>query len=164
MIIEGTFTDQKSFYISYLQTDYLNLDRSPDRNNERENIVQVKCTLCGGYLPTEKCLKNKRQDKEKACWAGDSDRQKKDIPHHKDLRCVSEDNLIANFLKSPKDNNKRRKKVCFNERVNRESEKESEDGDDGKDKEMYAYMSRMFGNDEVLVDILVIVCYWPIGF
>ena len=48
--IEERFTDQKYFYISYLQTDYLNLDCSSGygRNNERANLVHTKCTFCGG--------------------------------------------------------------------------------------------------------------------
>ena len=46
-------TDQKSLSISYLQTDYLNLDRSSDKNNERSNLVQVKLFFCGGSHPIE---------------------------------------------------------------------------------------------------------------
>ena len=45
-----TFTEQKiSIYLS-LQTDYLNLDNisGSGGNNERENLVQAKCTFCGG--------------------------------------------------------------------------------------------------------------------
>ena len=40
----------KYLSISSLHTDYLNLDRSSGsgRNNDRENIVQAKCTFCGG--------------------------------------------------------------------------------------------------------------------
>ena len=47
---EGNFTDQKSLSISSLQTDYLNHDRSLGcgKNIERENLVQTKCTFCGG--------------------------------------------------------------------------------------------------------------------
>ena len=47
---EEKFTDQNSLSISYLHTDYLNLDNSScsSRNNERENIAQKKCTSCGG--------------------------------------------------------------------------------------------------------------------
>ena len=39
---EETFTNQNNFSISYLQTDYLNIDNISEsgRNNERENIVQ----------------------------------------------------------------------------------------------------------------------------
>ena len=47
---EGKFTDQKSLSISYLQTEYLSLDRGSGsgRNNERANPVQTKLTSCGG--------------------------------------------------------------------------------------------------------------------
>ena len=47
---EEIFTDQKSLYISSLQTEYLNLDRSSDcgKNSERNNIYHTKCTFCGG--------------------------------------------------------------------------------------------------------------------
>ena len=41
---EEIFTDQKSLYITSLQTDYLNLDSSSGygRNNEISNIIQKK--------------------------------------------------------------------------------------------------------------------------
>ena len=44
LIREEKFTDQKYLYITSLQTDYLNLDRSSGycRNNERANIIQTK--------------------------------------------------------------------------------------------------------------------------
>ena len=47
---EEKITDQKSFSISSIQTDYLNLDRrsGSSRSNEKEKLVQVKCTFCGG--------------------------------------------------------------------------------------------------------------------
>ena len=47
LIREENFIDQKSLSVSSLQTDYLNIDSSSvsGRNNERENIVQVKCTF-----------------------------------------------------------------------------------------------------------------------
>ena len=47
---EEEFTDQKSLYISSLQTDYLNLEGSSDsiRNIERAHSVTTKCTFCGG--------------------------------------------------------------------------------------------------------------------
>ena len=47
---EGKFTDQKYLSISSLHTDCLNLDSSSGcgKNSERANIVQKKCTFCGG--------------------------------------------------------------------------------------------------------------------
>ena len=47
---EEKFTDQKSWNISSLQTDYLNLDSTSGytKNSEIAHIVQTKCTFCGG--------------------------------------------------------------------------------------------------------------------
>ena len=47
LIIEKRVTDQKSLSISYLQTDYLNIDISSGsgKNSERENLVLAKFTL-----------------------------------------------------------------------------------------------------------------------
>ena len=47
---DGKFTDQKSLFISYLQTDYLNIDiiSGCGKKSERTNIVQKKCTVFGG--------------------------------------------------------------------------------------------------------------------
>ena len=66
---EEKFTDQKSLNISSLQTDYLNLDSSSDfeENSERANIVQTKCTFCGGANHSaEKKFKSIRQEKGKS--------------------------------------------------------------------------------------------------
>ena len=46
---EEKFPDQKCLNISFLQTDYLNLDSSSSgssRHNERAHSVQTKCTFC----------------------------------------------------------------------------------------------------------------------
>ena len=51
----------------YLQTDYLNLDINSNsgKNNERENIVQTKCTFCGGAnYSAEKGFKRIRKNKK----------------------------------------------------------------------------------------------------
>ena len=47
---EENFTYQKSLSVSFLQTDYINIDSSSGcgKNNEGENIVHTKCTICGG--------------------------------------------------------------------------------------------------------------------
>ena len=42
LIREETFTEQKYSSILFIQTDYLNIYSSSYRNNEGENIVQVK--------------------------------------------------------------------------------------------------------------------------
>ena len=60
--------DQKTLYISSLQTDYLNLDVSSgfERNSKRANTIQKKFTFCGGvYHSAENCFKRIRQKKEK---------------------------------------------------------------------------------------------------
>ena len=46
----GNFSDQEYLYITYLQTDCLNIDgrSGSSRNNQGENIFQTKCTFCGG--------------------------------------------------------------------------------------------------------------------
>ena len=62
--------------------------------------------------------------------------------------CGSLDHLIDKLPKPPKDNNKLQKKVSFNERGNHASQKKSENGDDDKNQNIYAYMERMYGNDE----------------
>ena len=49
---EETFTHKKYSFISSLQTGYLNLDTNSGSNNERENLVQVRCNFCGGYDAT----------------------------------------------------------------------------------------------------------------
>ena len=47
---EGNFNDNKYLSISSLQNDYLNLDSISGwgKNSERANLVQKKCTFCGG--------------------------------------------------------------------------------------------------------------------
>ena len=75
--IEIKCIDQKYSSIKSLHTEYLNLDRSSGSiiNNDRENIVQTKCTFCGGANHSaEKCFKRIRKDKEKARTAGDLDK------------------------------------------------------------------------------------------
>ena len=57
---EEIFTNNKSLNISYLQTDYLNLDSSSGivRKSERSHAVQKKCTFCGvTNHSAEKCFK-----------------------------------------------------------------------------------------------------------
>ena len=76
---EGNLTYRKYLSITFLQTDYLNLDRSSGsgRNNERENIVNTKWNFCGGTNHYEDtCFKKIIKDKETHCVAGDLDRQR----------------------------------------------------------------------------------------
>ena len=63
---EGKFTDQKYLSISSLYTDYTNIDSSSGcgRNIEKANLVQTKCTFCGGANQyAEKCFKRIRKKK-----------------------------------------------------------------------------------------------------
>ena len=77
------------------------------RNNERKNIIQTKCTFCGGNNhSSEKCFKRIRKDKEKACASGDSNRQRTERTPQKCFGCGSIDNLIDKCPKPPKDNKK----------------------------------------------------------
>ena len=57
---------------------------------------------------------------------------------------VSEDHMIAKCPKPPRDNERRQKQVCLNEKGNRACNN-SENSDDHK---IYAYMARMSSNNE----------------
>ena len=52
--------------------------------------------------------------------------------------------MIAKCPKPPKDNEKQRKQVCFNEKGNRACE----NGEDKDEHKIYAYMARMSSDDE----------------
>ena len=65
---EEKFTDQKSFNISSLQTDYLNIDSSSDSsgNSKISYSVQTKCIFCGGNNHSaEKLFKRIRKERRK---------------------------------------------------------------------------------------------------
>ena len=143
---EEKFTDKKSLIISSLQTDYLNLDCSSGsgRNSERANTVQKKCTFCGGTNHSaEKCFKSIIQEKEKVRVEGDSDNKRTKRSYQKQIRYGSDNHLIAKFPKPPKDNEKRRKQVRFNEKVNRACD----NGKNNSDQKIYESMARMSSND-----------------
>ena len=92
----------------------------------------------------EKCIKNIRKDKEKSRSAGASSNKNPDRPARKCFRCGSEDHLIEKCPKPPKDSDKRRKSVRFNEKGNRASN----NGEDENDHKIYASMARMSNDDE----------------
>ena len=105
-----------------LQTDYLNLDISSGFkiNSERANTFQTKCTFCGGVNHSEeKCFKRIRQEKEKSRATGHLEYRRTERTPQKCFRCGSEDHLIAKCQNQPKKNEKRKKKVCLNKKVNR---------------------------------------------
>ena len=119
---EEKITDKILLNISSLQTDYLNIYRRSGfgRNSERENTVQTKCTFCGGTNHSaEKCFKRIRQEKKNARPAGHSDNRQTERTPRKCFICVSQYHLIAKCPKPPKDNKKRKTKLCSNEKGNR---------------------------------------------
>ena len=59
-----------------------------------------------------------RKEKETSCAVDISNNRHTERPPRKCFRCGSEDHLIAKFPKPPKDNEKRQKKVIFNEKGN----------------------------------------------
>ena len=140
--------DQKFLNISSLQTDYLNLENSvsgSSRHNDKANSVQKKCTYCGlNNHSVEKCFKRIRQEKGKARAVGISSNRNSERPPRKCYRCGSEDHMIKNFPKPPKDSEKRRKSVRFNEKVNRACD----NGEDDNDHKIYASMARMSSDDK----------------
>ena len=101
---------------------------------------------------------------EKSRVAGDLDnRCTKHIPR-KCFRYGSEDHLIENVLKQPKDNYKQQNQVCFSERANCSSQKECDNDKNNNYQKIYTSMERMSNNEECLVGILVTVHNRPIGF
>ena len=74
----------------------------------REQILFRKNVLfCGGANhSSEKWLKTIRNDKEKSCTAGDSDKKRTEGTPCKCFRCKSVDHLINKCPKPPKDNKK----------------------------------------------------------
>ena len=69
------------------------------------------------------------------------------------FRCGSEDYLIAKFPKPPKDNEKWRKQVGFNEKGNSECKNIK----NNSDQKIYASMARMSSNDKCPSKILMTV-------
>ena len=117
---EEKFTDQKSLNISSLHTDYLNLDSSSSgssRHSERAHYVQSKCSFCErNNNSAEKCFKNIKKEKEKARAVDVSSNRNSERPTRKCFRCGYEDHMIAKCPKPPRDNEKRRRMLSFNEK------------------------------------------------
>ena len=59
-----------------------------------------------------------RKEKEKARAVDVSSNISMERPPPKCFRCGSEDHIITKFPNPPKDNEKRQKQVCFNEKGN----------------------------------------------
>ena len=60
------------------------------------------------------------------------------------FRCESEDHMIKKCPRPPKYNEKRRKQVRFNEKVNCACD----NGENNNDQKIYASMARMYSNDK----------------
>ena len=65
-------------------------------------------------------------------------------PPRKCFICGSEYHMIAKCPKPPKDNQKHRRQVIFNEKCNRAYD----NGKNNDDHKIYAYMAQMSSNDE----------------
>ena len=145
---EEKFPDQIFLNISSLQTDYLNLDNSvsgSSRHKERAHSVQTKCTFCGlNNHSAEKCFKSIRQEKEKAHAVGVSSNRNSERPPRKCYRCGSEDHMIAKCPKPPKDNDKRRNQVHFNEKGN----SACDNGEDDNNHKIYVSIARISSDDK----------------
>ena len=76
--------------------------------------------------------------------AGHSDNRQTEQTSRKCFRCGSEDRLIEKCPNPPKYNEKQRKQVHSNEKVNRACD----NGENNSDQNIYASMERMSGNDE----------------
>ena len=85
-----------------------------------------------------------RQEKEKSIAVDVSSNRHTERPPRKCYRCGSEDHMIAKYPKLPKDNEKRRNQVRFNEKVNHACNS----GENNSDQKIYASMARMSSNDE----------------
>ena len=95
-----------------------------------------------------KCFKRIRKEKEKAPADCDSGNIHTELTPCKCFKCISEDHLIAKFPKPPKENDKWKKQVCFSERGNRESQRESDNGEKNNDQYIYASIACMSDNDK----------------
>ena len=98
----------------------------------RQSVLFVKA-------PTiqQKKIQRDQKGREKSCAAGDLDNRCTERTPHKCSICGSEDHLIAKCPKTPKDNDNWRKKVCFNEKVNRACN----NGKNNSDRRIYSYVS-----------------------
>ena len=91
-----------------------------------------------------KCFKRIRKEKEKACAVDVSSNINSECPPRKCFRCGSENHMIEKCPKPPKDNDKRRKQVPFNEKGNRACD----NGENDDDHKIYASMAQMYSDDE----------------
>ena len=91
-----------------------------------------------------KMFQKDKKGKLKARAVDVSSNRHMERPPQKCFRCGSEDHMIAKCPNPPKDNEKRRKQVRFNEKCNCSCTK----GEDNNDRKLYAYMARMSSDEE----------------
>ena len=105
-----------------LQTEYLNIDSSQSgssKHNKKAKSAQAKCTYCGfSNHSVEKCFKKIRKEKEKARSADTSPNKNSDLPAWKCYRYGSENRIIAECPKPPKDCEKKPKSEKSKEKGN----------------------------------------------
>ena len=131
-----------------LQTDYLNIESSSSRSSrdsEGSQSVQAKCVFRrGNNHSAEKYFKRIIKEKKKARAVDVSSNRNTERPPRKCFRCGSEDYMIAKCPNPPKDNEKRRRQVCFNEK----GHCACHNGENNDDHKIYASMKRMSSDDE----------------
>ena len=76
--------------------------------------------------------------------SGHSDNRQMEQTPRKFFSCGSQDHLLEKCMKPPKDDEKQRKQVLFNEKGNRACD----NGKNNSDQKIYACIARMSGNDE----------------
>ena len=81
---------------------------------------------------------------EKARAVDVSSNRNSERPPRKCFRCGYEDHMIKKCPKPPKDNEKRQRQVCFNEKGNRECD----NGENDDDLKIYASMAQMSSDDK----------------
>ena len=102
------------------------------------------CQDSGNKSARMRCSKKIGQENENARAVDVSSNRNSERPPRKCFRCGSEDHMIAKCPKPPKDNEKWRKQVRFNEKRNCACD----NGEDNYDHKIYAYMARMSSDDE----------------
>ena len=104
-----------------------------------------KCIFCGGTNHSaDTKIKRIRQEKEKARADGHSDNRRMERTPHKCFRCGSGDYETTKCPKNPKENEKWRKQVLFNENFNHACN----NGENNSDQKIYASMACMSGSDK----------------
>ena len=98
--------------------------------------------LCRCLSLCRKIFQKDQTIKEKSLAAGHSDNKQMELTPWKCFRCGPEDHLIEKCPKPPKENEKRRKQVCFNEKVNRACDNSK----NNSNQNIYTSMARMYGN------------------